>query len=167
MSTLTYLLSAQVKDASKTLNGKILTRPTLLVTDGISIIYACDVDIGLKDPAGNDQVASLIDRYNTVLRNVPVARANYDLLYADVGAAVKLERSLSGQYTITGFSDERPGTYIRIPVDLDELTIGVIEDLTITARPLTLGEFLTYGGFGSVPLGAIAVFEGSTLLRIQ
>ena len=167
MSSLTYLLRAEVNAGRSELNGKTLTRPTLLVTDGVSVVYACDVDIGVKDAAGNDQVNDLIDKYNTILRNVPVARSDYELIYADVGAAVRLRRSASGQFEIVGFSGEMPGTYIRVPVNLDDMTIGVIHDLTLTARPLTLIELSTFGGFGSVPFGSIAIYQGSTLLRIQ
>lgn len=167
MATLTYLMRAELRDARAELNGKILTRPSLLVTDGISLVYACDVDIGVKDPAGNDQVADLIDQYNTVLRNVPVARSDYELIYADVGAAVRLRRTGSGQYEIVGFSDEMPGTYIRVPVDLDDFTIGAIEDVSISSRPLTLEELSTFGDFGTTPFGAIGVFQGGTLIRIQ
>ena len=167
MSILSYLLRAEIKDARIELNGKTLTRPTLLVTDGVSVVYACDVDIGVKDPAGNEQVELLIDKYNTVLRNVRIARSDYELIYADVGAAVRLRRSASGQYEIVGFSDEVPGTYTRIPVDIANLTIGAIQELSISSRPLTLIELSTFGTFGTMPFGAIAVFQGSTLLRIQ
>ena len=167
MSILSYLLRAEIKDARIELNGKTLTRPTLLVTDGVSVVYACDVDIGVKDPAGNEQVELLIDKYNTVLRNVRIARSDYELIYADVGAAVRLRRSASGQYEIVGFSDEVPGTCTRIPVDIANLTIGAIQELSISSRPLTLIELSTFGTFGTMPFGAIAVFQGSTLLRIQ
>jgi len=166
MTTLTYLLHAEIKDARQELNGKTLTRPALLVTDGEAIVYACDVDIGIKDPAGNEQALALIDKYNTVLRNVTIARAGYDMIYADVGAAVRLRRTVSGRYEIVGFSDEMPGTYTRVPVDLNTLQIGMVEDMTLTSRSLTLLELSTYGGFGAVPLGAIAVFQGAQLLQV-
>ena len=167
MSQLSYLLSAEFKKSKNEINGRTLTRPTLLVTDGTNTIYACDVDIGVKDPAGNDQVEDLIDKYNTILRNVTIARSNYELIYADVGAAVRLRKSASGQYQIVGFSDEMPGTYIRVGIDLDDFTIDPIEDLSITARALTYDEFITYGGYGNIPYGSTAIFQGGTLLRIQ
>ena len=167
MTQLSYLLRAEVRNGRAELNGKVLTRPALLVTDGQAIVYACDVDIGVKDPAGNDQTNDLIDKYNTILRNVPVARSDFELIYADVGAAVRLRRGESGQYQIVGFSDEMPGTYTRVAVSLGDASIGAIEDYTLEARPLTLGELADYGGFGSVPFGAIGVFQGGVLIRIQ
>jgi hypothetical protein len=167
MTQLTYLLRAEVRDSKSELNGKILTRPSLLITDGTVVIYACDVDIGVKDPSGNDQVEDLIDKYNTVLRNVPIARSDYELIYADVGSAVRLRRTTSGQYEIVGFSDEMPGTYVRVPVDIENLTIGAIQEISITSRPLTLIELSTFGVFGEMPFGSIAIFQGATLLRIQ
>ena len=167
MSHLTYLVQAQIKDARLELNGKTLSRPTLQVTDGTVQIYACDVDIGIKDPSGDDQVKLLADEFNTILYNVPIARAGYDLIYADAGAAVRLRKSVSGQYQIIGFSDEMPGTYVRIPVNIQNFTIGLTQNLGLTARALTLAELQTFGGFGTVPFGSIAVYQGATLLRIQ
>jgi hypothetical protein len=167
MSHLTYLVNAQIKDARLELNGKTISRPTLMVTDGTVQIYACDVDIGVKDPSGNEQVTNLVDDFNTVLYNVPIARAGYELIYADVGAAVRLRKSVSGQYQIVGYSDEMPGTYTRIPVNIQNFTIGLTQNLGLTARALTLEELHTFGGFGTVAFGSIAVYQGSTLLRIQ
>lgn len=151
MGLLTYITQAEIRDAANELNGKILTRPALLVTDGENLIYAVDVDIGQKAP----------------LKNVPIARGNFDLLYADAGNACRVRRSASGQYEVVGFSKELPGTYTRIPIDLDYLTLGAVEDITISARPLTYGDIEDYGGYGMVPYGAVAIFRGSTLLELR
>lgn len=167
MTQLTYLVQAELRSVRSELNGRVLTRPALLVTDGVAIVYACDVDIGVKDPAGNEQVGDLIDKNNTVLRNVTVARSNYELIYADVGAAVRLRRTESGKYEIVGFSDEMPGTYIRVPVDLGDLSIGSVQDMTVTSRPVTFGELQDFGGFGVVPFGAVAIFVGNDFVRLQ
>jgi hypothetical protein len=151
MSLLTYLTQAEIRDAAAELDGKILTRPALVVTDGANLIYAVDVDIGQTSP----------------LKNVPLARGNFDLLYCDAGNACRLRRSASGQYEVVGFSKEMPGTYIRVPVDLSELTLGAIEDISIIARPLMYGELADFGGYGFVPYGAVAIFRGSTLLELR
>jgi hypothetical protein len=151
MSILTYLTQAEIRDAAAELDGKILTRPALLVTDGENLIYAVDVDIGQGAP----------------LKNVPIARGNGDLLYADAGNACRLRRSASGQYEVVGFSQELPGAFTRIPVDLTALTLGPVEDITISARPLAYGELADYGGYGMTPYGAVAIFRGGTLLELR
>ncbi len=169
MSTLSWLTSAIITDKRQELDGKVLTRPALLVTDGVSQIHAVDIDIGINDTTGYDQTLDLTNAnvVGSVLRNVPIAPGNDALIYADVGAAVRLRRSASGRYEVVGFSLTMPGTNIRAPVNLDDLTFGMIEDRTLTSRPLTLAELSTFGTFGDTPLGAIALFRGTTLIRIS
>lgn len=152
MSLLTYLTQTSIRDASSELDGKVLTRPALLVTDGTNLVYAVDVDIGMSGP----------------LKNVPIARGNRDLLYAEVGSAARLRRSTSGQYEVVGFSKEMPGSYTRVEVCIDDGVLGPVEDLTISGQVVTLGELADFGaGFGSTPLEAIAIYQGSTLLELR
>jgi hypothetical protein len=168
MALLTYLIDAQQRDAQQELDGKVLTRPTLSVTDGLSTTYACDCDIGLVNNQGNDQSANLLNvgTLGSVLHNVPIARGNMDVVYADVGAAVRLRRSASGRYEIIGFSKQMPGTYVRIPVDLDDFTFGPIEDLSITSLPIAYGDLVNYGGYGTAAYGATAIYQGTTLIKV-
>jgi hypothetical protein len=152
MSLLTYITQAEIRNAARELDGKVLTRPSLLVSDGLAMLYAVDVDIGQKEP----------------LRNVPIARANRELLYAEVGAAVRLRRTESGRYEVSGFSQEQPGTYIRIPVTLSTFVLGPIEDESVTGRPLTYEELATLGaGYGFCPYGAVGIFKGGVLQEIR
>lgn len=181
MPVLTDLAAAHVKRGIKTLYGKTLTRPALLVSDGISTVYACDVDIGPTDPTGRinqykkalkglaGQEGTTLDDLlttNTVLHNVTIARANADLIYADIGSPVTLTRSASGQWEITGFSQEMPGTYTLVPVNLSDLTIGYPIDLSLTVRLLTLAELGSIRPFGTLPLGASGVFVGGALVKV-
>ena len=46
MSLLTNLTQAQIDANKMEIDGKVLSRPALLVTDGTALIYAVDVDIG-------------------------------------------------------------------------------------------------------------------------
>lgn len=152
MSILTYLTQTSIRDAGTELDGKVLTRPALLVTDGTNLMYAVDVDIGMNAP----------------LKNVPIARGNRDLLYADVGSAARLRRSESGQYEVIGFSKQMPGTYTRVEVCIDDGVLGPVEDLTIAGHVVTLGELADFGaGFGSTPLEAVAIYQGTTLLELR
>lgn len=168
MTVLTWLIDAQQRDAQQELDGRVLTRPGLTVTDGLSTTYACDVDIGITNQQGNDQSANLLNvgALGSVLHEVPIARGNMDVVYADVGAAVRLRRSASGRYEIIGFSKQMPGTYIRVPVNLDDFTFGALEDLSITSRPLTYAELAEFGGYGAAAYGSIAIFQGSTLIKV-
>lgn len=169
MATVTWLTNALISDSKTEIDGKVLTRPALLVTDGISIIYAVDVDIGISDTTGYDQTQDLTNAeiVGSILHNVPIARGNDALRYADVGAAVRLRRTSSGRYEVIGFSLQMPGTNTRLSVNLNNLTFGQPEDRTLTTRPFTLGELAYYGGgFGVIPLGAIGVFAGPNLIRI-
>jgi len=181
MPVLTDLAAAEVKRGVKTLYGKVLTRPALLVSDGINLVYACDVDIGATDPTGRidqykDDLTGLPGQddwtlqdtltVNTILHNVTIARNNADLIYADVGAPVTLSRSMSGQWEITGFSMEQPGTYTLVPVNLGDMTIGTVIDLSIDGRLLTLGELGTMAPFGTLPFGASGIFIGGILRQI-
>ena len=145
------IASRAAADAQLEKDGKCLTRPALLITDGDGLTYAVDVDIGEKEP----------------LRNVPLARANVDLIYVDSGNPVRLRRTANGFWTVVSFSKEAPGTYVRFPVSLVDFSFGPVEDLSLDARPLTLGELATYGGFGSVPFGAVAIFRGGTLIELR
>ena len=122
------------------------------MTDGTNLTYGVDVDIGAASGP---------------LKNVPLAVNNKDLIYAETGAAVTLRRSASGIYEVIGLAKSQPGTYNRVPVCLDDLTIGAIEDVSWTGRVLTYGEIETYGGYGVVPYGASAIFKGGVLQEIK
>lgn len=174
MATLTYLLQATLKDSKQELDGRIISRPALLVTDGENNVYACHVDIGVISAAGVDQAQNIHNPNTglqnqpwTVLYNVPIARGNRDLIYADVGAAVRLRRTTGGRFEIVGYSFEAPGTIKRIGVDIEEFTIGAVEDFTVTSLVIPYGELATSGGYGNVPYGAYATYVGSTLLGIS
>jgi hypothetical protein len=158
-SNLLRLARSEIDRSIREIDGKVLTRPALLTTDGIGTVYAVDVDIGASE----------------ILRSVPIARANRDLFYADAGSPCRLRCTVAGQWEVVGFSREKPGTYTRVAVTVppfqlgpaSDTTFGAAEDISIDARPLTLGELDTYGGFGVVPLGAIGIFRGGTLQELR
>lgn len=183
MSVITDVTNALIKSNKTDMLGTIATAPALLVTDGTNVTYACDVNIGQFDSTGkiNQYKRNLLgiagtqgykidDQliYGTVLRNVILARNNAALIYADVGTAVTLERNASGQWTIAGFAEQQVGSYVMIPVNLGDGSIGPIQNLTDSIRPLTLGELALYGGgFGLIPFGISGVFIGGVLQRLQ
>lgn len=152
MSLLQKITAAQIGHAADEIDGKALTRPLLSYTDGESLTYVIDVDIGEKTP----------------LKSVPIARGNRSLVYAEAGSALRLRRTSTGQFQVIGFSKEAPGTYTQIGVALDTLAIGAPQDISISARPLTYEELATLGGgYGVAPYGAIGVFVGGVLQSIS
>lgn len=138
-------------------DGRTTTRPALLITDGVNVTYA--VNVQLDDDA------------DTELVGVPIARANKDIFYgAEVGSPCRLRRTASGQWEVIGFSRSMPGTFHSIPITVPSFAlgpasatvIGTAVDRTFSVRPVTLGDLATLGGFGIVPLGALAAFRGTT-----
>lgn len=201
MPVLTDLASAEVKRNVLTLYGVTLSRPTLLMSDGINTGYVVEVNIGEFDPTGsiNQYIDkekkkkdgtfestsltglpgqppedwqlddSLPGHVDTTMHNVPLARNNRDLIYADIGAPVVLTRSDSkAMWEVTGFSIEQPGTHNMYPVNLEDMIIGTVIDLTVSTKLLTLAEFgeLPPGGFGTLPLGASAIYKGGQLIKV-
>lgn len=149
------------RTAHREIDGRTTSRPMLLVTDGQSLTYGVNVSIG-------DDRRELI--------GVPIARANRDIFYgAEVGSPCRLRRTASGQWEVVGFSRSMPGTFTQVPVTVPPFslgpasgtTIGVPVDLTLSVRPLTLGEMAQYGGFGIVPLGALGAFVGGTFTEFR
>lgn len=166
---LTYLISAEIDQKKREVDGTTLTRPTLLITDGAALTYGVDVDIGVKkiDANTGDEVVA-------PLRNVPIAAANKDLIYTDVGSAVRLRRSDSGRWEVVGFSKRRVGTYTRTAVSIPEpgfdpipYTISTPTQIGLTARAVTYGELASLGGYGTVPYGSTAIYSGDTLLELR
>ena len=167
-SPLTYLIDAQQRDTKRELDGKVITRPTLSVTDGLNYTYGCDVDIGVTNQQGNDQSLNLLNSgaLGSILHDVPIAKGNLDVVYADVGAAVRLRRTVSGRYEIIGFSKEMPGTYKRIPISFVDFSLGPIEDLTISSVAIPYGDLVLFGGYGTAAYGTIGIYRGTTLIKV-
>ena len=88
-----------ITETATQINGKVLSRPSLLTTDGTNVVYVVDVDIGLQPPAGFDSLGNPITTEGTgldaILRNVQIARGNRDLIYAEAGSAVTIRRRSS------------------------------------------------------------------------
>ncbi|MGW8177403.1 MAG: hypothetical protein ACWGQW_01185 [bacterium] len=179
MSTLTYIVAAEVRDESDTIEGKILSRPTLIYTDGINVTYGCDVDIGQEGVIDENGTLGILP-----LKNVPIASNNRELIYAEVGQAVSLSKNSAGKWEITGLSKSAPGSFIIVPVTVPQYCYGypgipgnVVPDpviiigdpieLSVESRLLTYGELSVYGVYGTIPYGAIGVFQNGELIDIR
>lgn len=171
MSILTNLIDAKIDTSQKTFDAKTLTRPALRVSDGINKTYAVDLDVGQTNP----------------MRNVPIANGAQNLIYADVGAAVTVTKSASGWYEVTGYSKRMPGNFVQVGVSIPKfdfnpmvrygspqppaatggVVVGTPAPVGVTSRVLAYDELATYGGYGVVPYGAVAIFSGGTLVEIR
>jgi len=180
---LTDYTNASVRAGKNTLTGTIASKPALLLSDGIGLTYACDVQITQFNDTGR------VDQYKydllgipgyhgfhlgdeetigTILRNCAISRNSYDLVYADIGTPVEITRTQNGIWVITGFAEEQAGTYTLVPVNLGDLSIGIGQDVSVVARILTLGELKDYGGgFGIIPFGAFGIFVGGVFQGVK
>lgn len=166
---LTYLVRAEIDQSVREIDGAILTRPALLVTDGLALTYGVDVDVGMKTIDSNTG-----DEVVTPLRNVPIAANSRDVIYSDAGTAVRLRRSESGRWEVVGLSKRRPGTYVRVPVTIPEPGFGPIAydlgeplQVGLIARALTYDELASFGGYGTVPYGATGIFRNGVLIELR
>ena len=110
-----------------------------------SWVWACNVDIGQAE----------------VLRAVPVASNNREIIYAEIGKPVYLKRMVGNKYSITGLAKTQISTihYLYVSFADDIFSIVDEEYVGFTIRPLTYGELADYGGYGVVPYGARGKFD--------
>ncbi|MBM4286887.1 MAG: hypothetical protein FJ135_01845 [Deltaproteobacteria bacterium] len=111
-------------------------------------MWACDVDLGDEE----------------VLRCVPVASNNRELIYAEQGRSVTLSRLNNGKWVITGLAKSLKSTvhyiYLSFTEDLYRVTQKLLKGYYI--RPLTYGELGTLVppyGYGVLPYGAQGKFK--------
>lgn len=187
---LTYIVDAQIRDSAQTTYGVTVSRPTLSKTDGRSLTYGVDVKISADDQSGiaffdpddpddpnrtrprGNLPDPVIDRAHSerILRNVPIATGNRDLIYAESGSPVTLARGPGGKFEVTGFSKKLPGRRVIVAVNLQTTLTGVPQDVGIRVYHLTLGNLADprFGaGFGSVPFGAYALMQGNNVLEVR
>jgi len=159
------LLDAYESDTVDTVEAEVLTVPALLRSDSSgAVTYACDVKLHIK---------ALFFEAEHIVRNVPVAQTERGYLYCEPGAMVLLRRvGPSGSpYQVVGPAKVGPGHHHAVPVDMETGTAGTAVDWSLTSRPITLEELGDPGfagdSFGVTPLGARAIFRGSTLLEVR
>jgi hypothetical protein len=119
--------------------------------DGDSWMWACDVDIGEPE----------------VLKSVPVASNNRELIYAEQGKSVALKK-LNGKWTIVGLAKTCRGLGHVIYVKFEEDRASIVGDAWTgqVIRPLTYGELgdLVGGGYGALPYGVQGRFTAQSAL---
>ena len=149
------LMNWRIAQAQTQMQGTIASPFYELYVDGGSYVWACDVDIGQEEP----------------LRGVPVAASNREIIYAEIGKSVTLNRMNDGKWCISGLSKTCMGLehiiYMTFVDDIGSIARESWSGSVI--RPLTLGEIgdLGPGAFGALPLGAHGRFApDGTLIAI-
>jgi len=111
-------------------------------------VWACDVDLGDEQ----------------VLRCVPVASNNRELIYAEQGRAVTLSRLNNGKWVITGLAKSLNSTVHYIYMSFTDDTYNILGKSLrgFVIRPLTYGELGTLvppPGYGTLPYGVQGKFK--------
>jgi hypothetical protein len=129
------------------MTGTIASPFFQLYDDAEGWVWACDVDIGQPE----------------VLRSVPVASNNREIIYAEEGKSVALKKMNQGRWVIAGLAKTVRSTTHIIYVSFEEDLASIVGH-TLTGylvRPFTYGELgaLSPGGYGSLPYGARGRFD--------
>jgi hypothetical protein len=167
VSAIANLIVKGVEEGKTTIEGKTLTEPAIIYTDGVNVTYGVDVDIGREGEINANGDIGMLPLYN-----VPIAAGDQSVLYAEVGSAVTLSRSATGQWQVVGFAKTAPGTYKILCVEFPQYCLRVPteeppgppiyhayriiyeQDITLGLRLLTYGELGVYGIYGEIPYGA-------------
>ncbi|MHB9075244.1 MAG: hypothetical protein ACYC6G_17190 [Desulfobaccales bacterium] len=136
------IIDWSIAQADGDLIGTIASPFYQYAADGSEWMWSCDVDIGETE----------------VLRNVPVASNNRDIIYAQQGKSVALKRMNNNRYCIVGLAKTCRGLghVIYVSFEDDRAAVTGADWSGKVIRPLTFGELgdLAPFGFGSFPLGA-------------
>lgn len=116
-----------------------------------SWVWACDVDLG-----GGEG--------NSILRSVPVASNNRDVVYAEQGKGVSLSRLGSGKWAITGLSKSLNSTVRMTVVSFQDDVFQISSSRMVgnIIRPLSYGELgmlIAPYGYGVLPYGMQGKFD--------
>jgi hypothetical protein len=137
-----------IDDARNTMIGNIASPFYYYYDYAGHWVWACDVDLGDEN----------------VLRCVPVASNNRELIYAEQGRAVTLSRLNNGKWVITGLAKSLKSTvhYIYLTFSDDVFAIIGSKLKGFIIRPLTyeeLGTLVQPPGYGTLPYGAQGKFK--------
>lgn len=175
MSVLTDVVQSINATNQAIIVGTTLNTPELLLSDGRHNTYVVDVNIGRSQFPIINVLNARAGSADMILRQVPIANNNGSLRYTSPGSPVVVMMIGVGKWMVTGPGKIGPNSYWQVPVAIPDYslgqtayTVGTPEDVGIYIRQLTLGQLADYmGGFGFIPLGAVAVFKGTTLIEIR
>ncbi len=147
--SLRKIIDWAIQDARTTMTGTIASPFYEYFDTAGHWVWACDVDIGNNLP---------------VLRCVPVASNNREIIYAEQGKGVNLARLGNCKWVITGLSKSVNSTvhYIFLSFTDDICMVTGMQLRGFIIRPLTYGELGSLAppyGYGVLPYGAQGKFK--------
>lgn len=161
------LIKSVIEANSDTITGMVASEFYEMEDISGEYCWGCDVDIGqpmsYTDVNGKEQTT-------TVMRSVPIAMNNREIFYAQMGWPVLLRRMSNAKYAIVGMAKAlKTTTDITYVSFINGMTIKSREIRGYYYRRLTLGEMGTIEPFGTLPLGALGIFNAAddTFVRIK
>jgi hypothetical protein len=128
-------------------NGVLMSKPKLITFGTNAVPMPCaDVRLGKE-----------------IISSVPISDNSHDMLYAQAGSPVELQRSHTGRMEITGLSKRSIGNVYEYSL---AVSTGILVSGTVTGystRTATLGELATAttGGFGVTPLASLVLLDAN------
>lgn len=161
------LISDVIASKDATITGKVASEFYEIEDVSGGYCWGCDVDIGTS--------MTYTDEYNqeqttSVLQSVPIAMNNREIFYAQVGWPVLLRRMSNSKYAIVGLGKSiKTTTEITYVSFTNGVSVVSRETRGYYYRRLTLGEMGTVEPFGTLPFGAIGVFNAAddSLVRVR
>ena len=137
-----------VEDARSQQIGNIASPFYELYDPSGNWVWACDVDLGDEN----------------VLRCVPVAANNREIIYAEQGRSVTLSRLNNDKWVITGLAKSLNSTVHYIYMSFADDTYAILGKSLrgFMLRPLTYGELgslVAPYGYGNLPYGVQGKFR--------
>ncbi len=166
-SILPELVHAMIRDTLPTLEGRVLSSPSLLRSgDTGELTYAVDVEITgdlAPDPSGMSAEDRLAAR---TLKMVPVGLPHSSLWMAQPGMFVTLRRNRNSTlpFEIIAPAKSGPGYRIHKAVNVADGTSSAAVDWSVTIEVVEFGDLQTLGGYGTVPYGARALYQGGVFV---
>jgi hypothetical protein len=141
------ILDLASERANDRMIGTIVSPFKRLQADGSNWMWSVDVDIGQSQ----------------IMKDVPVASNNRELMYSQQGMSVSLNKMNDGRWVVSGLAKTSQGLGHIMYVSFSEDIATVIDEAMdgYTIRPLTLGELGTLSptGFGYFPFGCSGRFS--------
>jgi hypothetical protein len=158
--SLRRLIETVAEKNASSMTGTVASAFYQLYDSTAGWVWACDVDTGQEqtiEDINGDPVTT------TVMVGVPIATNNRDILYAQEGWPVTLQKMAGNKWSIVGLSKSKIGTNVYIFVTFDQGYGSTTRTITLGkyTRKLTYEELSVYGMYGDIPYGAIGRFNKS------
>jgi hypothetical protein len=156
--SLRRLMEAVAAKTATSMTGTVASAFYQLYDSVEGWVWACDVDTGTEqtiEDINGDEVTT------TVMTGVPIATNNRDILYAQQGWPVTLQKMAGNKWSIVGLAKSKIGTNVYIFVTFDQGFGSSTRKITLGkyTRLLTYEELGVYGLYGDIAYGAVGRFN--------